>query len=63
MAGAGATTTTPTTTGFTSEVAAAGRWRTARGRAHRTWFYPESGGQLYDSGTLGGEAVLDVQSG
>jgi len=28
----------------------------------RTWFYPESGGQLADRGTLGGVAVHDVQT-
>ncbi|MHB8626936.1 MAG: alanyl-tRNA editing protein [Aggregatilineales bacterium] len=27
----------------------------------RSYFYPESGGQLYDTGTLNGVAVLDVQ--
>ena len=27
----------------------------------RSYFYPESGGQLYDTGTLNGAAVLDVQ--
>jgi len=26
-----------------------------------TWFYPESGGQLADQGTIGGASVLDVQ--
>jgi alanyl-tRNA synthetase len=29
----------------------------------RTFFYPESGGQLPDGGTLGGADVLDVQEG
>ena len=27
-----------------------------------TWFYPESGGQLGDHGTIGGASVLDVQA-
>ena len=28
-----------------------------------TWFYPESGGQLADRGSIGGARVLDVQAG
>ena len=51
------------TTRFEAAVAAAGEWQ---GRPavelERTWFYPESGGQLPDRGTLGGSAVVDVQA-
>ncbi len=39
-------------------------FETQAGRAVRfekTYFYPESGGQLADGGTAGGEVVLDVQ--
>jgi len=51
------------TTRFEGAVSAVGEWR---GRPavelERTWFYPESGGQLPDRGTLGGVAVVDVQA-
>ncbi len=51
------------TTRFEAEVAAAGEWG---GRPavelDRTWFYPESGGQLPDHGTLAGLPVVDVQA-
>jgi alanyl-tRNA synthetase len=51
------------TTRFESSVAAEGEWQ---GRPavelETTWFYPESGGQLPDRGTLGGAAVVDVQA-
>jgi alanyl-tRNA synthetase len=50
------------TTRFTARVAAAGEHR---GRAavelDATYFYPESGGQGADRGTLGGATVVDVQ--
>ncbi len=50
------------TSAFEARVAAAGEWQ---GRPalelERTWFYPESGGQLADHGTLGGVSVDDVQ--
>lgn len=51
------------TTRFEGAVAAVGGWR---GRPavelERTWFYPESGGQLPDRGTLGDVPVVDVQA-
>lgn len=51
------------TTRFEAEVATAGEWQ---GRPavelDRTWFYPESGGQLPDHGVLGGLPVVDVQA-
>jgi alanyl-tRNA synthetase len=52
------------TTRFTARVAAAGEHR---GRAalelESTYFYPESGGQEADRGTLGSARVVDVQAG
>jgi alanyl-tRNA synthetase len=52
------------TTRFGARVAATGQWQ---GRPavelEETWFYPESGGQLSDRGTLAGVPVLDVQAG
>lgn len=52
------------TTRFESAVAAAGEWcgRPAV-ELERTWFYPESGGQLPDRGSLAGLPVVDVQAG
>ncbi len=51
------------TTRFEGAVVAVGEWR---GRPavelERTWFYPESGGQLPDRGTLGAVPVVDVQA-
>jgi len=51
------------TTRFETRVASAGEWQ---GRPavelETTWFYPESGGQLPDRGTLGGTPVVDVQA-
>lgn len=50
------------TTTFDAEITGVGEWK---GRPavelDRTWFYPESGGQLFDTGTLGACAVSDVQ--
>ncbi|MFI5372921.1 MAG: alanyl-tRNA editing protein, partial [Candidatus Eisenbacteria bacterium] len=51
------------TTRFDAVIAARGE---QRGRPsvelERTYFYPESGGQEADRGTLGGAAVVDVQA-
>jgi alanyl-tRNA synthetase len=51
------------TTRFTARAAATGEWQ---GRSaielEETWFYPESGGQLGDHGTIGDAPVLDVQA-
>lgn len=51
------------TSRFTARIVAAGQHR---GRAavelETTYFYPESGGQEADRGTLGGAAVVDVQA-
>ncbi len=51
------------TTQFEGRIAEAGEWQ---GRPavelETTWFYPESGGQLADRGTLAGANVLDVQA-
>ncbi len=48
---------------FESPVSAAGEWQ---GRPavelETTWFYPESGGQLPDQGSLAGSPVVDVQA-
>jgi len=50
------------TMAFDACIAGAGEWQ---GRPavelDATWFYPESGGQLGDHGTIGGAGVLDVQ--
>ncbi|HET7224990.1 MAG TPA: hypothetical protein VFK69_04675, partial [Candidatus Eisenbacteria bacterium] len=52
------------TTRFEATVAQQGEWRGRRAVAlERTYFYPESGGQLADRGTLAGAAVVDVQAG
>jgi alanyl-tRNA synthetase len=52
------------TTRFAGRVAATGEHE---GRPavelEETWFYPESGGQLADRGTVGNAAVIDVQAG
>ncbi len=52
------------TTRFKARIAAAGehRGRTAL-ELERTYFYPESGGQEADRGSLGGARVVDVQAG
>jgi len=48
---------------FTARAREAGSWQ---GRPavelEETWFYPESGGQLGDHGTIGAAQVLDVQA-
>jgi len=54
----------PYTVAFDAEVvdaaaAAAGRPAVV---IDRSWFYPESGGQLADRGTLGGVPIVDVQA-
>jgi alanyl-tRNA synthetase len=51
------------TTRFEGRIAAVGEFsgRPAVELAE-TWFYPESGGQLPDRGTIGGANVLDVQA-
>jgi alanyl-tRNA synthetase len=54
----------PYETAFEAEVVSV--WPLDDGTGHavvldRTWFYPESGGQLPDAGVLAGAAVVDVQ--
>jgi alanyl-tRNA synthetase len=49
---------------FTAQVRAHGSWQGKPSLVlDRTAFYPESGGQMADRGTLGGLAVVDVQVG
>ena len=52
------------TTRFTARIAAVGEHRGRRAlELESTYFYPESGGQEADRGTLGGLPVVDVQAG
>ena len=52
------------TTRFTARLTAAGEHRGRRAfELETTYFYPESGGQEADRGTLGGTPVVDVQAG
>src|SRR5262245_57281633 len=47
---------------FSADICAHGTWNGAPSVIlDRTAFYPESGGQMADRGTLGGVAVIDVQ--
>jgi alanyl-tRNA synthetase len=49
---------------FHARVAGHGNWQGAPSvLLDRSAFYPESGGQMADHGTLGGQAVVDVQVG
>ena len=51
------------TTAFTARITAVGEHRGAPAvELERTFFYPESGGQEADRGTLGGARVVDVQA-
>ena len=51
------------TSAFTARVSATGTWQERPAlELEETWFYPESGGQLGDQGTIGGATIVDVQA-